>query len=188
MPAPQQVVATLLVAIGAGFLFANLRIVFQLLRYLRLRSSALLVWPGRQPAYPRLLFGMGAVLGIVICIKLLYLQRRPIEVFGEAMMLVYYVYLVPLSVRIGRGFYEDGLWLDTGFLPYAAIGGLTWRDTPEPTLVVLPRMTRLARRLVVPPQYYGEARRLLRDKIHGHDIHFTGKALDLGSHDEREDV
>jgi hypothetical protein len=41
---------------------------------------------------------------------------------------------------------------------------------------------------VVPPEYYGAARRLLRDKITGHDIQFTGKALDLGAHDEREDV
>ena len=49
-------------------------------------------------------------------------------------------------------------------------------------------MKRLAKLLTVPPQHYAEARRLLRDKITGHDIHFTGKALDLGAHDEREDV
>ena len=36
--------------------------------------------------------------------------------------------------------------------------------------------------------YYGAARRLLRDKIAAHDIHFTGKTLDLGVHDERDDV
>jgi hypothetical protein len=29
---------------------------------------------------------------------------------------------------------------------------------------------------------------LLRDKIKSYDIHFTGKALDLGAHDERDDV
>ena len=28
----------------------------------------------------------------------------------------------------------------------------------------------------------------LRDKIAAHDIHFTGKSLDLGLHDERDDV
>ena len=28
----------------------------------------------------------------------------------------------------------------------------------------------------------------LRDKIAAHDIHFTGKTLDLGLHDERDDV
>jgi hypothetical protein len=183
---PQQAVAILLAAIGVGFLLANLRIVYQLLRFARLKSSALLTWPGRSRSYPRLALVMGIVLAFVIAVKLVVLHR--LDVFGESMMLLHYVYLVPLDERIGRGFYQDGLWLDSGFLPYAAIGGLTWRDTPEPTLVVLPRMRRLARRLVVPPEYYGAARRLLRDKITGHDIHFTGKALDLGAHDEREDV
>jgi len=185
---PQQAVAILLATIGVGFLLANLRIGYQLLRFGRLRSSALLTWPGRSQAYPRLALVMGIVLALVISVKLVVLRRPPIECFGESMMLLYYVYLVPLGERIGRGFYQEGLWLDSGFLPYAAIGGLTWREEPEPTLVVLPRMTRLARRLAVPPEYYGQARRLLRDKISGHDIHFTGKALDLGAHDDREDV
>ena len=185
---PQQIVAVLLATIGVGFLLANLRIAYQLLRFGRLRSSALLTWPGRSQAYPRLALVMGIVLALVISVKLVVLRRPPIECFGESMMLLYYVYLVPLGERIGRGFYQDGLWLDTGFLPYGSIGGLTWRETPEPTLVVLPRMTRLARRLVVPPEHYAEARRLLRDKIRGLEIHFTGKALDLGAHDEREDV
>jgi hypothetical protein len=56
------------------------------------------------------------------------------------------------------------------------------------TLVLIYRMRQLARRLVVPESYYGAARRLLRDKIAAHDIHFTGKSLDLGLHDEREDA
>ena len=116
------------------------------------------------------------------------LKQHRTDIFGETMMLLYYVYLGPLTVRIGRGFYRDGVWLDSGFMPYEAIGGLTWREEPQPTLVVLPRMKRLAKLLTVPPQHYAEARRLLRDKITGHDIHFTGKALDLGAHDEREDV
>ena len=189
MPADmQQGVGGILVAIGAGFLLANLRILWQLLRAVRLRSKALLVWPGRQPAYPRLLFGMGLVLAVVICVKIAVLHRPPQEYFGETMMLLYYVYLGPLTMRIGRGFYRDGVWLDSGFMPYEAIGGLTWREEPQPTLVVLPRMKRLARLLTVPPQHYAEARRLLMDKILGHDIQFAGKALDLGAHDEREDV
>ena len=108
------------------------------------------------------------------------LKQHRTDIFGETMMLLYYVYLGPLTMRIGRGFYRDGVWLDSGFMPYEAIGGLTWREEPQPTLVVLPRMKRLAKLLTVPPQHYAEARRLLRDKITGHDIHFTGKALDLG--------
>jgi hypothetical protein len=50
------------------------------------------------------------------------------------------------------------------------------------------RMRAMASRLVVPDSLYGAARRLLRDKIAAHDIHFTGKTLDLGVHDERDDV
>ena len=56
------------------------------------------------------------------------------------------------------------------------------------TLVLIYRMRAFARRLVVPHSHYGAARRLLRDKIAAHDIHFTGKTLDLGMHDERDDV
>ena len=183
---PEQIVATLLIVLGAGFLFANLRLTFQLLRFLRLRSSALLTWSGGKPTHPRLLLAIGTLLAIVIVVKILKQHRT--DIFGETMMLLYYVYLGPLTMRIGRGFYRDGVWLDTGFLPYEAIGGLTWREEPQPTLVVLPRMKRLARLLTVPPQHYAEARRLLKDRILGHDIHFSGKALDLGAHDEREDV
>jgi hypothetical protein len=65
---------------------------------------------------------------------------------------------------------------------------LTWRETESPTLVILYRWRSFARRLVVPQPLYGEARRVLRDKIAAHDIHFTGKSLDLGLHDERDDV
>ena len=107
-----------------------------------------------------------------------------------AMMLVYYGYAVPLSLKIGRGFYQDGIWADGGFIPYARIGGLAWREglTGQATLVVIYRGRAFARRLAVPDAHYGAARRLLRDRIAAHDIHFTGKSLDLGMRDEREDV
>jgi hypothetical protein len=49
-------------------------------------------------------------------------------------------------------------------------------------------MRAFARQLAVPHIHYGAARRLLRDKIAAHAIHFTGKPLDLGMHDERDDV
>jgi hypothetical protein len=179
--------------LGAGFLAANLRILVQFVRYLRLRSSAVLVWPGKRPPAYGLFLIMGAILGIVIIIKLIWLKRPPQDAFGEAMMLLYYGYLVPLSLRIGRGFYQDGVWMEDGFMPYAKIGGLSWREeaegqSPQITLLLIPRMKRLARRLIVPHEHYGAARRVLRDKIATFDIHFTGKALDLGAHDERDDV
>lgn len=177
-----------LFVLGLGFLVANLRLLLQFIRFLRLRSSALLTWPGRRPPFYGLLLVLGAVLSILIIYKLGVLQQHPKQVFGESMMLVYYGYALPLSLKIGRGFYEEGIWADGGFMPYSSIGGLTWREEGQVTLVLMHRMRAFARRLVVPDSYYGAARRLLRDKIAAHDIHFTGKTLDLGVHDERDDV
>ena len=174
--------------LGVGFLIANLRLLLQLVRFLRMRSSALLTWPGVTPPFYRLMVVVGALLSLLIFYKLVFLHQRPIDVFGESMMLVYYGYAMPLSLRIGRGFYQEGIWAENGFVPYSEIGGLAWREGEPLTLVMMYRMRTFARSLVVPSKYYGAARRLLRDKIAAHDIHFTGKTLDLGVHDDRDDV
>ena len=90
--------------------------------------------------------------------------------------------------RIGRGFYADGIWTDSGFIPYQEVGGISWREGEHAvSLLVTSRLRDLARRLSVPSQHYGEARRLLRDKIGKHEIHL-GSGLDLGAHDERDDA
>ena len=50
-------------------------------------------------------------------------------------------------------------------------------------------MRAFARSLVVPDVLLrGRRAALLRDKIATYDIHFAGKPLDLGMHDERDDV
>ena len=177
-----------LYAIGAAFLLINLHQFYQYLRFARIRSTALLTWPAPRPPLYRLFTWVGAVLAILVFYKLAVLKLHPQYVFGETMMLVYYVYALPLGAKIARGFYEDGIWNEAGFIPYANIGGLTWREGDPPTLVLLYRWRTFARQLIVPEPYYGQARRLLRDKIAAHDIHFTGKTLDLGVHDERDDV
>jgi len=176
----------ILFVLGVGFFAANLRLLYQFIRFLRLRSSALLTWPGRRPPFYSLVIVLGAVLSLLILYKLAILRLHPREVFGETMMLTYYGWSLPLSLRIGRGFYEDGIWADGGFVPYGNIGGMTWREGEQLTLVLVDRMREFARRLTVPESYYGAARRVLRDKIAAHDIHFTGKALDLGDRDERD--
>jgi len=105
------------------------------------------------------------------------------------MMFLYYAYFFPMSLTIGRGFYEDGIWAETSFIPYHEVGGISWREGEDQvTLIVISRLRNLARRLAVPLDQYAAARRLLRDKIARHDIQFTGTGLDLGGHDEREDV
>ena len=177
-----------LVVFGICFLFINVRLLIEYVRFRRLKRSALLIWPGQRPPFYTMFLAVGALLGLLIIYKLAVLHVQPKQVFGETMMLIYYVYVMPLSLRIGRGFYEDGIWTEAGFVPYSRIGGLSWREGEQITLLLMYRWTNFARRLIVPEPYYGEARRLLRDKIAAHDIHFTGKTLDLGSHDERDDV
>lgn len=183
-----QFLPDILYLLGAGFLVLNVRLFYQYARYRRLRSSALVTWPAARPPLYTLFLGVGALLGLLIIYKLAVLRLHPVQVFGETMMLVYYVYGLPLSLRIGRGFYADGIWTEAGFMPYSTIGGITWREAPDVTLVLMYRKRTIARRLLVPHRLYGAARRVLRDKIAAHDIHFTGKTLDLGMHDERDDV
>ncbi len=183
-----RVLTAFLYLVGTGFLIFNVYLFYQFFRNRRLQAQALVTWaPPRPPLY-RLFLWVGAVLAIVIFYKLAVLKLHPKFVFGETMMLVYYVYAMPLGLKIRRGLYEDGIWADAGFIPYVKVGGLTWREGQAPTLVILYRWRSFARRLTVPQPCYSEARRVLRDKIAAHDIHFTGKTFDLGLHDERDDV
>jgi hypothetical protein len=105
-------------------------------------------------------------------------------------MFLYYAYFFPMSLTIGRGFYEDGIWAETSFIPYHEVGGISWREGEhQVTLIVISRAAQLLHaRLHVPGDKYGAARRLLRDKISEHAIHFTGTGLDLGAHDERDEA
>jgi len=179
------VTGTLLV-LGAGFLIANARLVLELVRYRRRKRGALLIWIGPPPPYYGLTLGLGVALGLLVAFKILVVHR---QAFGEVMMFVYFGYLVPLTRRIGRGFYEDGIWADSTFIPYNEVGGISWRESEHAvSLIVISRLRNLARRLAVPLEHYGAARRLLRDKIGEHQIHFFGTGLDLGVHDERDEA
>jgi hypothetical protein len=175
-----------LILLGAGFLVANARLSLAYLSFLKRRRHAVLTWPGPRPAYHALTIGLGVSTGILVLVKLFVVHR---QAFGEVMMFVYFGYLVPLSQRIGRGFYEDGIWADSAFIPYSEVGGISWREGEHSvSLVVISRAKHLARKLAVPPEHYGAARRLLRDKIGGREIQFAGTGLDLGAHDERDEA
>lgn len=181
-----DVVSGALLLLGTGFLVANARLVLELLRFRRRRRGALLTWPSPPPPYYGLTLTLGFVTGLLVAFKILVVRR---QAFGEAMMFVYFGYLVPISRRIGRGFYEDGIWADSGFIPYNEVAGISWREGEHSvSLIVISRLRNLARRLSVPLQHYGAARRLLRDKIGEHEIHFSGTGLDLGVHDERDEA
>src|SRR5262245_5671470 len=128
----------------------------------------------------------GVVLGVLVFVKLFLIRR---QAFGETMMFAYYAYLFPMSRTIHRGFYEDGIWADSAFIPYNEVGGLSWRETEDQvTLIVISRLKNLTRQLIVPGDKYGAARPTLLDKIGEHAIHFGGTGLDLGEHDERDDA
>jgi hypothetical protein len=186
----------LLLLLGAGFFVANVRVGIDALRYLRRRSSALLTWRGPRPRYYGLQLALGVILGGLLAYHVVNFMRTAPQLrgrfapqlFGISMMFLYYGYLVPLSRRIGRGFYADGIWSETGFVPYWRIGAVSWREGEEIALVIVSRLRNLARRLVVPGAHYGAARRLLREKIAAHDIQLLRTGLELGAHDERDDV
>ena len=85
---------------------------------------------GAEAAVLRLSLAIGVMLGLLILLKAIWRcvvaagrwsAVRPS--FGELMMFVYFGYMLPLSTRITRGLYADGIWTDTGFMPYAQIGG-----------------------------------------------------------------
>src|SRR5688572_16793510 len=145
--ATETILSRILLLLGIGFLVANLRILLDFLRFFRLRSSALLTWPGRKPPFYGFLLALGVTLGLLIFYKLAIQHRPPTQVFGEAMMFLYYGYAFPLSLRIGRGFYADGIWSESGFMPYSKIGGLSWREGEELTLILIHRVRHMARRL-----------------------------------------
>ena len=173
-----------LLVLGAGFLVANARLMLEYARFVRRRRGALLIWSSPTPAYDGMSLGLGVVLGVLVLYKVVFTRQ---QAFGEVMMFLYYGYLVPLTRRIRRGFYEDGIWADSAFIPYNEVGGISWREGEHNvSLVMISRLKNLARRLVVPMEHYSASRKLLRDKIGDHEIHFLGTGLDLGAHDERD--
>jgi hypothetical protein len=186
---PEVLLPRLLFLFGIGFLFANTKVVADLLSFRRRKRSAQLTWPGVKPKFYGFTLGLGVVLGMLFAFKL-FVLRRPLDtLFGEAMMFVYYGYAFPLSTRIERGFYGDGVWTDSGFMRWKYIAAVSWKEEGSAiTLVLISRARSIARRLEVPGPLYGQVRRVLRDKIKAHDIRIGGSGLDLGSRDESDAV
>ena len=102
-------------------------------------------------------------LGLLLAAKLV--RKEPDRAFGEAMMFVYYGCLFPLSTRIARGFYGDGVWSDSGFMRWAQISAVSWKEERDVTLILISHFRNIARRLDVPGDLYGQARRVLRRRF-----------------------
>lgn len=186
---PELVLPQLLFLFGLGFLAANVKVVTDLLRYRWRRKSALLLWEGAKPRYYGFSLALGVMLGLLLAFKF-FVQQRPVEqLFGESMMFLYYGYAFPMSTRIRRGFYRDGVWTDSSFIRWAQISAVQWKEGDGAvTLVLVSRFRNMVRRLAVPGPLYGQARRLLRDQVKGQQIHIGGTGLQLGSRDEADAV
>ena len=175
-----------LLALGALFVIVDLNVGRQILLWWRKRSRTVVTWPAPKPPFYALNLAIGVMLGILLFVTAVVVHRPASSIFGVAMMFLYYGYLLPLSTRIRRGLYQDGIWTDSGFMRYTDIGGLTWKGD---TLVLASRHRTLARRLQVPGVHLGEVRHYLRDKIGEHAIEFdAGPGLHLGTRDTRESV
>jgi len=184
----QVLLQRILFVFGVGFFIANVLILADLVRFRLRRRSALLVWQADKPRYYAFSLALGVVLGLLFVFKL-FVQHRPLNtLLGESMMFIYYGYALPLSTRISRGFYRDGVWSDSGFMRWAQIAAVSWKEEGGVTLVLVSRFRQIARTLSVPGHLYGQARRLLRDRIQAHDINMGGAGLDLGTRDERDSI
>ena len=196
----EALLGQILVLFGLGFLVANVRAGLELVRWLTRRRTALITWPGPKPPLYAMSLGMGVLLGLLVLLKAYlalagdpplgeWFRRFATNAFGELMMFVYFGYMLPLSTRISRGLYEDGIWTDTGFMPYDHVGGVSWRSGEPPALVIISKLKTIARRLSVPTVALGEVRRVLRDKISAHAIEIdAGPGLHLGARDARDSV
>lgn len=196
----ETLLGQILLLFGVGFLIANLRVAFDLSRWLRRRKSSLVVWAAPKPPFYALSLAIAVTLGLLILLKA-YLALHGVDTlgpwfrafvtsaFGELMMFIYFGYMLPFSTRIARGLYADGIWTDSGFIPYEQVGAVSWRSGEPPTLLVVSRVKSVARGMDVPSPALGEVRRLLRDKISSHDIEMDeGPGLHLGARDVRDSV
>jgi hypothetical protein len=178
-----------LLALGLLFLVVNVRVGREIWQWWSRRAGALLVWTAPKPPYYAINLAIGVALGVLLFVTVFLIPRPPASIFGELMMFLYYGYLLPLSTRIARGLYADGVWTDSGFMAYRDIGGLSWKAGAAATLVVASRLRAMAKTLTIPGTRLGEFRSLLREKLGDHAIRLDdGPGLHLGSRDTRESV
>lgn len=185
---PAVLLQRILFLFGVGFLAANAKVVSDLLRFRFRNRHAVLTWEGAKPRFYGFMLGLGVVLGMMLAFKIFVQRRPPGQLFGEAMMFVYYGYAFPLTTRILRGFYRDGVWTDSGFMRWRQISAVSWKEEQNPVLILISHAGHVARRLEIPGHLYGQARRVLLDRIKTHDIHMGGAGLDLGSRSEDDAV
>jgi len=174
----ETVLSVVLLGLGIYFSVLLFRGLWGYLLFLRMRPTALLTWPVPRPAQFPFLLALGVVAAGVTALNG-YLNRPFHHVLSQALMAAYFILMVPLCQRIRLGFYRDGVWADSGFLPYANIGRIAFRETPEIVLILLPRGRSRSFRLPVPPEEYGAVRKVLEEKIRARVVNVEAGILGL---------
>ena len=162
LPRNETMLTVVLVGIGVYFSVLLARGLAGYLRFRRLWPTAVVTWPGRRST------GFALVLGVVsLAVALLNtsLGRPFLHLWGQYATAAYFILMVPLSSRIRLGLYRDGIWADTGFLPWARIGRMTFREGQEIVLILLQRGAARAFRLDVPAEEYGAVRKVIEEKV-----------------------
>ena len=176
IPRNETILTVVLAGIGVYFSVLLARDFAGYLRFRRLQPTAVLTWPVRRPI--RFALALGAV-SLAVAIVNTSLQRPFVHLYGQYATAAYFMLMVPLSARIRLGLYRDGIWADGGFLPYARIGRMAFREGPEIVLILLQRGAARAFRLPVPPEEYGALRKVLEEKVRERVVNVEAGLLGL---------
>ena len=154
--------------------------------YRRLASTAELTWRPARPWFYNFCLGIGFFMVSLTAVSLFVLHRPILATVAQALMAFYYTVVFPLSFRIQRGFYKQGIWSERAFVPYENVRRLSWREEPDIVLVVM-KETELTgqsyARLEVPGDRYGEARRILASHIEDRTLTVEKSILGLSDAD-----
>lgn len=176
LPRHETMLTVVLAGIGIYFSVLLARDLAGYLRFRRMRPTAVVTWPGRR-SIPFTL-ALGAV-SLAVAILNTSLDRPFLHLYGQYATAAYFILMVPLSARIRVGLYRDGIWAEGGFLPYARIGRMAFREGPEIMLLLLQRGAARAFRLRVPAEEYGAVRKVLEEKIRERVVNVEAGILGL---------
>lgn len=160
-----------------GLLFALLAVVFavwnsatlfQYYRFVGLKSQARLTWLPPRPWFYNLCIGIGFFMLSMTAISTFILHRPWLFNFAQALMALFYTVVFPLAFGIRRGFYDKGVWTERRFVPFSDVRWIGWKDGADVVLVLRTEPRPLQQSyayLRVPGEHYGEARRILAERI-----------------------
>jgi len=176
LPRNETMLTVVLVGIGVYFLVLLARGLAGYVRFRQMRPTAVVTWAGRRSTHFAIVLG---VVSLAVALLNTALGRPLLHLWGQYATAAYFILMVPLSARIRLGLYRDGIWADTGFLPYARIGRMAFREGPEIVLILLQRGAARAFRLSVPPEEYGAVRKVIEEKIRQRVVNVEAGILGL---------